>query len=52
MLFRSGGGVAIGTHAEHDDVGRGKGNLGLISKAVGMSIDEVKSILISRGFEV
>ena len=26
--------------------------LDLISKAVGMSIDEVKSILISRGFEV
>ena len=26
--------------------------LDLISKAVGMSIDEVKSILIGRGFEV
>ena len=26
--------------------------LDLISKAVGMSIEEVKSILISRGFEV
>ena len=26
--------------------------LDLISKAVGMSIDEVKSILVARGFEV